>query len=58
LALIAIAVAKVFAYDIWRLERGYKILGFFALGMLLFAVSFVYQRDQSGRARRPSSVVD
>ena len=56
LALIAIAVAKVFAYDIWRLERGYRILGFFALGMLLLAVSFVYQRDQSGRARSPSSI--
>jgi uncharacterized membrane protein len=58
LGLIAIAVAKVFAYDIWRLERGYRILGFFALGMLLLAVSFVYQRDQSGRARRPSSIID
>jgi uncharacterized membrane protein len=45
LVLIAIAVVKVFAYDIWRLERGYRILGFFALGMLLLAVSFVYQRD-------------
>jgi uncharacterized membrane protein len=45
LVLIAIAVAKVFAYDIWRLERGYRILGFFALGMLLLTVSFVYQRD-------------
>jgi len=45
LVLIAVAIAKVFAYDIWRLERGYKIISFFALGMLLLAVSFTYQRD-------------
>ncbi len=45
LALIAITIAKVFALDIWRLERGYRILSFFALGMLLLVVSFVYQRD-------------
>jgi uncharacterized membrane protein len=45
LVLIAVTIAKVFAYDIWRLERGYRIVSFFALGMLLLAVSFIYQRD-------------
>ena len=45
LVLIAITIVKVFAYDIWRLERGYRIISFFALGMLLLAISFAYQRD-------------
>lgn len=45
LALIAITIVKVFAYDIWRLERGYRIVSFLALGMLLLAISFIYQRD-------------
>ena len=45
LVLIAVTIAKVFAYDIWRLERGYRIVSFFVLGMLLLAISFIYQRD-------------
>jgi uncharacterized membrane protein len=45
LVLIAVTIVKVFAYDIWRLELGYRIVSFFALGMLLLAVSFIYQRD-------------
>jgi uncharacterized membrane protein len=45
LALIAPTIAKVFVLDIWRLDRGYRILSFVLLGMLLLAVSFVYQRD-------------
>lgn len=45
LALIALAIAKVFVYDIWRLQQGYKIVSFFLLGMLLLVVSFLYQRD-------------
>lgn len=45
LVLIAVTIAKVFAYDIWRLELGNRIMSFFVLGMLLLAVSFIYQRD-------------
>jgi uncharacterized membrane protein len=45
LVLIAVTIAKVFAYDIWRLELGYRIVSFLVLGMLLLAVSFIYQRD-------------
>lgn len=45
LALIAVTIAKAFVLDIWRLERGYRVLSFLALGMLLLVVSFVYQRD-------------
>jgi uncharacterized membrane protein len=45
LALIAIATAKVFAYDVWSLQQEYRIVSFVLLGMLLLVVSFLYQRD-------------
>lgn len=45
LVLIAVTVAKVFFYDLWRLEQEHRIISFFALGMLLLVVSFLYQRD-------------
>lgn len=45
LGLIAATIAKVFAYDIWNLSRGYRIVSFVFLGVLLLAVSFAYQRD-------------
>jgi len=37
-------VAKVFFYDLSALERVYRILSFIALGVLLLAISFAYQR--------------
>lgn len=45
LVLLAITTAKVFAYDVWQLNTIYRILSFVALGVLLLAVSFGYQRD-------------
>jgi uncharacterized membrane protein len=45
LVLIAATIVKVFVYDVWQLDRGYRILSFMILGVLLLAVSFVYQRD-------------
>lgn len=45
LVLISLAIAKVFVYDIWGLQQEYRIVSFFLLGMLLFVVSFLYQRD-------------
>ena len=61
LALIAATTLKVFAYDIWDLSRGYRIVSFVLLGVLLLAVSFAYQRDwlkltNGGSARRRTSV--
>jgi len=35
----------VFVYDVSHLDRGYRILSFIVLGVLLLAISFVYQRD-------------
>lgn len=59
LAVIAITIAKVFGYDVWRLERGFRIVSFIALGILLLTISFVYQQNwlplTSTRATRDSS---
>ena len=53
LLLIAATVGKVFVYDVSQLDRGYRIVSFIVLGVLLLAISFVYQRDwlQLGRSR-------
>ncbi len=45
LFLIAATIVKVFIYDVWQLDRGYRVLSFMILGVLLLAVSFVYQKD-------------
>ncbi|MGB6385119.1 MAG: DUF2339 domain-containing protein [Terriglobales bacterium] len=45
LFLIAATIVKVFVYDISQLDRGYRVLSFIILGVLLLAVSFVYQKD-------------
>lgn len=48
LALLTLSIAKVFLVDIRQLSQGYRILSFLGLGVLLLAVSFVYQRDWLG----------
>jgi uncharacterized membrane protein len=58
LLLIAVTVGKVFIYDVSELDRGYRIVSFIVLGVLLLAISFVYQRDWlqlSSRNRAPES---
>jgi uncharacterized membrane protein len=45
LILIALTIGKVFVYDVSELDRVYRILSFTALGILLLAISFAYQRD-------------
>jgi uncharacterized membrane protein len=45
LILIAATIAKVFIYDVSQLDRLYRIVSFIILGVLLLAISFVYQRD-------------
>jgi len=45
LLLIAVTIVKVFIYDFSQLDRGYRIVSFIGLGVLLLAISFVYQRD-------------
>jgi len=45
LVLIAFTIGKVFIYDVSQLDRAYRIVSFMVLGVLLLAISFVYQRD-------------
>lgn len=45
MVLLIVTIGKVFIYDTSRLERGYRIISFIALGVLLLAISFAYQRD-------------
>ena len=56
LVLIAATTVKVFVYDVSQLDRGYRIVSFMVLGVLLLAISFVYQRDwlQLSGARKRS----
>ena len=44
LILLGLTIGKVFFYDLSALERTYRILAFIALGILLLAISFAYQR--------------
>src|ERR1051326_1040708 len=50
LILIGVTVGKVFLYDTSSLDRGYRILSLIALGLLLLATSFLYQRNWPRRA--------
>jgi len=52
IVLLAITAIKVFFVDVTLLQRGYRIAAFIALGMILLAVSFFYQRARLS-AERP-----
>jgi uncharacterized membrane protein len=45
LILIAVTTVKVFMVDISQLGGSYRIVSFIALGTVLLAISFAYQRD-------------
>jgi uncharacterized membrane protein len=53
LVLFGLVVVKVFVYDSSYLERFYRIISFFILGLVLLIVSFLYQRKVA-RGRSPS----
>ena len=44
LALLAVPIVKVFAYDVFHLETSYRIGAFVGLGLLLLASAYLYQR--------------
>jgi uncharacterized membrane protein len=48
LLLLTMTVIKAFAYDMRGLSSGYRVVSYLALGVLLMAVSFAYQRDWLG----------
>ncbi len=44
LCLAILSVVKLFLVDLYTLTQGYRIVTYFALGVTLIAISFVYQR--------------
>lgn len=44
--IISLALIKFFLSDIWQLEALYRIVGLFALAIILIAASFYYQRKR------------
>lgn len=44
MALLAIPVVKLFVFDVFLLERGYRVAAFVTLGALLLGMGLVYQR--------------
>ncbi len=46
LGILAFAVGRVFFSDVWKLEPIYRILSFMALGIVLLALGFVYNKYQ------------
>lgn len=46
LALLALAIAKVYTYDLAALEQLPRVISFIALGLLLLVGAFAYQRIQ------------
>ncbi len=48
LGLLALAVGKVFIVDLAALESIWRVASFLALGLLLLAGAFAYQRARAG----------
>lgn len=44
LALLVVAIGKVFVYDVFTLQMAYRIAAFVGLGFLLLASAYLYQR--------------
>ncbi len=47
IALLAVAILKIFIYDLSFLEALYRIFSFIGLGVILLAASYLYQRYKS-----------
>jgi len=43
LGLALLSVVKLFIIDLGKLTQGYRIISYFALGISLAAISFIYQ---------------
>ncbi|HEX5706354.1 MAG TPA: DUF2339 domain-containing protein [Pyrinomonadaceae bacterium] len=48
LALLGLVTLKVFFYDLSSLDRIYRIISFIVLGVVLLAVSYLYQQKRRG----------
>jgi uncharacterized membrane protein len=58
LALLALAIVKVWTYDLSELEELARALSFVALGLLLLAGAFAYQRFKPEEEREPVEEVE
>ncbi|MCP5119485.1 MAG: DUF2339 domain-containing protein, partial [bacterium] len=47
LGLIAVVVGKLYLWDVWELQRIYRVAAFGGLGVLLLAMSYLYSRFRS-----------
>lgn len=47
LLLFAAVIIKLYIYDVWLLNQGFRIIAFAALGLLLLAGSYLYSRYRS-----------
>jgi uncharacterized membrane protein len=46
LGILAAALGRVVLFDVWKLDTLYRILSFFALGLVLLVLGFIYNRFQ------------
>lgn len=58
LALLAVAIVKVWTYDLSELEETARALSFVALGLLLLAGAFAYQRFKPEEEGEPAEAVE
>jgi len=58
LALLMVAIAKVWTYDLSELEETARALSFVALGLLLLAGAFAYQRFKPEEEEEPAEEVE
>ena len=56
LGLLGLTTFKLFLYDLAALERLYRIVSFVVLGLILLAVSYLYQKRQRADAEEPPEV--
>jgi len=57
LGLLVFTIFKAFLYDMRNLSQGYRVASLMALGVLLMAISFAYQKDWLG-LRAATSAAD
>ena len=51
LILLGMVIGKLYLWDIWQLDRFYRISAFVALGVLLLVASYLYSRFRSSESR-------
>jgi uncharacterized membrane protein len=51
ITVLAITILKVLFYDLWELGGIYRVVVFLASGVLLVAVSYLYQRKKTVQAQ-------